>query len=151
MKETKCKIDVFLDNGINFVLVNGNYKKNTLCGLSVFKPSSSSGNNSEWYYNEITNGLIYSGDGSTKDFADVINPWDNIKNEIKSISISGIESIGSNAFKDYINLENIIIGKTLNSEEEIDEIDKNIDYIFTEKRLENIDITQFLYSEIKKI
>ena len=46
--------------------------------------------------------------------------------------------------------QNIIIGKTLNKEDKIDEIDKNIDYIFTEKTLENTDITQFIYSEIKK-
>ena len=58
-----------------------------------------------------------------------------------------INGIDSHSARDLLG-ENIIIGKTINSEEEID---KNIDYIFTEKRLENNDITQFLYSEIKKI
>ena len=58
-----------------------------------------------------------------------------------------INGIDSHSARDLLG-GNIIIGKTINQEEEID---KNIDYIFTEKRLENNDITQFLYSEIKKI
>jgi hypothetical protein len=47
-----------------------------------------------------------------EDFSDTI-PLNKYKNDIKSITISGIKSIGSNVFKDYINLESITISSSV--------------------------------------
>ena len=96
----------------SIAIVSLSFEGNEFCGLETSKTKC--GKDCQWKYNEERNELIISGTGEMNDFPTDMNPWFEIKDNIISVNISdGITSIGSNAFKDCINLKIITIGTTV--------------------------------------
>ena len=108
-----CVENAFNNIHSSVVFVSLNYKEEDFCGL---KPSDSKcGEKCEWIYDDKSREIKISGLGEMYDYSVENVPWFEIINSVKTITISGISSIGSNAFKNFVNLEKITIGSTVKS------------------------------------
>ena len=66
------------------------------------------GENLSWIFDETTGSLTIHGEGDMYDFTDSDAPWNDFKDDIKSVIIEeGITSLGSNAFADCTALASI--------------------------------------------
>ena len=105
---------VFDDIEKTFVFVSENFEGNNFCKLRTSNVYC--GINCQWKYNGSTNKLEIYGSGDMINFPkEYLIPWYSKRNNIKTINIEGIKSISSNAFKDCINMEKVIIGSSVES------------------------------------
>ena len=105
-----CKNNTFDNIKTTYASVVNNYEGNKFCGIYALKEGMC-GNNCEWNYNDQTNELTIIGSGEMIDFIKESTPWNTHKNETKTISISGVSSIGNYAFEGFSNLEIVTISQ----------------------------------------
>ena len=84
---------------------------------SSFEEGFCSSDNSEACQYEINDKILtIKGNGAMQDFSSTdLPPWTNSKNVIEQVSISGITSVGSYAFKDFTSLIKLSLGDSIKS------------------------------------
>ena len=89
----------------SIVFVPSSYNDTEFCGLNT--TITHCGENCRWSLESNT--LEITGSGLMNDYINSNQPWYEKRNDIVTITVNGVSSIGSNAFKDCINLERVIV------------------------------------------
>ncbi|GHT67718.1 hypothetical protein FACS189452_05980 [Bacteroidia bacterium] len=87
----------------------------TTAAANAQETSGSCGTNATWSYNTSTKVLTISGTGAMTNYSGGNAPWDSYSTQITSVSITGVTSIGINAFFLYSGLTSVSIGNSVTS------------------------------------
>ena len=113
-----CKENVkaFQSSKAKLVVITSKYTGDSFCGLSIFSPNGTCGDNCTWNYDGETRLMTIEGTGKMTNYtasATKRPTWFVDNTPIQTIIINGIESIGDYAFNDLVYLQSITIGKSV--------------------------------------